>query len=154
MPQPTEADPQAWRRWLAMQANNRGWDLSVQERTAAEDREMLDAAHASAWLWAPIGTELNRMRSTMLLAEVTALVGDTSRALVLASEMRAYFLSHETPDWEIALTHVITAHCAARAGERELHREAFESSIAAIAKIAEAEDRAIVEKTFAHVPVP
>jgi hypothetical protein len=31
---------------------------------------MLDAAHASAWHWAKVGSELNRMRATLLLAEV------------------------------------------------------------------------------------
>src|SRR5262245_57182063 len=114
---PIDADPLEWHRYFAMQANNRAWELSVRERTPAEDREMLDAAHASAWHWAQVGTELNRMRATMLLAEVHALAGDGARALAHAREMRAYFLANETPEWEIAFTHAVTAHCAAKAGE-------------------------------------
>jgi hypothetical protein len=53
----------------------------VQTRSAAEDQEMLNAAHASAWHWAGVGTELNRMRATMLLAEVHALLGLGQSAL-------------------------------------------------------------------------
>ena len=155
MPQPTEGDPAAWRRWFAMQANNRSWELSVMEsRTPEEEREMLDAAHASAWHWSAIGTDLNRMRSTMLLAEVHALAGDPALAMRYAYEMRTYFLGRETPDWELAFTHAITAHGAARAGNGPLHRESYDAARGAIASIADAEDREIVERTFSHVPAP
>jgi len=68
--QPTDSDLQDWHKRFAAQANNRAWELSIIERTAEQDREMLDAAHASAWHWSAVGTELNRMRATMLLAEV------------------------------------------------------------------------------------
>jgi hypothetical protein len=68
--------------------------------------------------------------------------------------MRVWFLGRETADWEIAFTHAVTAHCAAKAGEEALHRESYEAARAAIASIADAEEREIVEKTFAHVPAP
>ena len=138
-----------------MQANNRAWELSIAEkRTTDEDREMLDAAHASAWLWSAIGTELNCMRATMLLAEVHALAGDPAVAMRHAHAMRNYFLGRETPDWEIAYTHPITAHCAATAGARSLHRDTTVAARAAIAAVADAEEREIVEKTFVHGPAP
>jgi hypothetical protein len=60
-------DATAWLRRSAAAGNNRAWELSVQSRSAAEDQEMLNAAHASAWHWGMMGTELNRMRATMLL---------------------------------------------------------------------------------------
>src|SRR6478736_7451710 len=102
----------AWHRRFAAAANNRAWGLSVQTRSAAEDQEMLNAAHASAWHWAKVGTELQRMRATMLLAEVHALLGLGERALAHAEEMRAYFLAQQSPDWEIAFSHAIYAHAA------------------------------------------
>ena len=151
---PTDPDPEAWHRYHAVLANNRAWELSVRDRTPDEDREMLDAAHASAWHWAQVGMELNRMRATMLLAEVHALAGDGGRALAYAREMRAYFLGSETPDWEIAFTHAVTAHCAAIASEPELHRSEYKKARAALDRVADAEDREIVAKTFAHVPAP
>src|SRR5947199_3169548 len=101
MPQPpTSTDAAAWQRHFAMQANNVAWELSTQPRGAARIAELLDAAHASAWHWKAIGNELNRMRATMLLAQVHALAGHGATALTYAREMRDYFLaSQDTPDW-------------------------------------------------------
>jgi hypothetical protein len=150
--QPDEA--QAWHKRFAMQCNNSAWDLSTTERTPQQDQEMLDAAHASAWHWAKVGTELNRMRAAMCLAEVYALLGDGGLALAYAQEMRAYFLGHDTPDWELAFTHAIHAHAAAAAGRGDEHRASYEAARLAIAAIADEEDRAIVLKTFSQVPAP
>jgi hypothetical protein len=151
---PNERDRAAWHERFAAECNNRAWDLSLATRSAADDREMLDAAHASAWHWAEIGTELNRMRATMLLAEVHALLGMGERALAYAEEMRAYFVAHECPDWEIAFCHAIFAHAAHAAGRAAEHRDAYAEAEAALATIADDEERGIVAATFAHVPRP
>ena len=148
-------ESRAWHREVAMQCNNRAWALSVQQRSPAEDREMLDAAHASAWHWALVGTELNRMRAVMLLAEVHAQLGHGATSLVLAEEMRSFFLAREeTPDWELAFTHAIHAHCAHAAGRTELHRAAYHEAARALAAVADEEDRQIVSQTFDQVPAP
>jgi hypothetical protein len=156
MSQPSQdpTDEPSWHKRFAMRCNNRAWELSVQPRSKAEDREMLDAAHASAWHWAQVGTELHRMRATMLLAEVHALLGMGSSALALAEEMKVYFLGRETPDWELAFTHVIHAHASSAAGDHVRHREAYQRAVAALAAIADDEDREIVARTFSHVPAP
>ncbi len=106
----TDSEEMAWHRRFAAAANNRAWDLSVQSRNAAEDQEMLNAAYASAWHWTKVGTELNRMRAAMLLAEVHALLGLGHSALAYAEKMRAYFLGVQSPDWEVAFVHVVHAH--------------------------------------------
>jgi len=152
--QPSDPDRAAWHKRFAMECNNRAWQLSTAARGAAEDREMLDAAHASAWHWAKVGTELNRMRATMLLAEVHALVGMGERALAYAEQTRAYFLAGETPDWEVALAHAIYAHAAHVAGRAGEHRDAYAQAEAALAAIADDEDRAVVAATFANVAPP
>lgn len=156
MPRPTDLDPASWHRDFAMEANNRAWALAEQPaRSADEAREMLSAAHASAWHWAAIGTELQRMRATMLLAQVHALVGDAPRAFDFASQMRAFFLEQpDTPDWELAFTHAIYAHAAHVAGKQAEHRVGWQQAREALEAIADAEDRAIVEKTFSQVPRP
>ena len=151
--QATDSEPKEWHKRFAAQANNRAWELSVLERTAEQDLEMLDAAHASAWHWSAIGTELNRMRATMLLAEVHALLGFGASALHYAEEMRTYFVGRETDDWELAFTHVIHAHAASAAGAVETHRIAYGNALVAIKAIADEEDRTIVNKTFQQVPV-
>ncbi len=50
------ADMVTWHKRFAIEANNRAWDLAIVPRTPTEDREMLDAAHSSAWHWSAIGT--------------------------------------------------------------------------------------------------
>lgn len=156
MPLPTDLEPASWHRHFAMQANNRAWALAEQPaRSADETREMLSTAHASAWHWFAIGTELHRMRATMLLAQVHALVGDAPRAFAYASQMRAFFLEQpDTPDWELAFTHTIYANAAQVAGKAAEHRAAWQQAREALDAIADAEDRAIVEKTFAQVAKP
>jgi hypothetical protein len=149
---PTDAT--AWQRKFAAAANNRAWELSVRSRSAAEDQEMLSAAHASAWHWSKVGTELNRMRATMLLAEVCALLGLGKSALAYAEEMQEYFLRVGAPDWETAFVHVIHAHAASAAGEVGKHRASYELAVAALGAISNEEERSIVASTFSHVPKP
>ena len=152
---PDNPDPLAWHRYFAMECNNRAWQLSVEPRDTLKDREMLNAAHGSAWHWELVGTDLNRMRATTLLAEVHALLGHGATALGYAREMRDYFLTKaDVPDWEVALTHAVYAHAAHAAGELAPHREAYQNATTAIAAISDEEDRAIVLKTFKQVTVP
>jgi hypothetical protein len=156
MPSPPDnADPISWHRHFAMHANNRAWALSVETLDLAGRAEMLDAAHAAAWHWSRVGTELNRMRAIMLLAEAHAVLGHGDLALAYAEEMRGYFLGKDdTPDWETAFAHAIYAHAAHAAGEIASYRAAYEDATAAIGAIAKEQDRAIVLKTFDLIPAP
>ena len=149
---PDDAQSAEWHRRFAASCNNRAWDLTTQPRTRAQDREMLDAAHASAWHWSQVGTELHRMRAQMLLAEVHALLGMGLSAYVLAEEMRTYFLAVDTPDWELALTHAVHAHAAFASDRPQEHRRSHDAAAAALGAVADAEDREIVEKTFNLIP--
>jgi hypothetical protein len=150
----TSEETTAWHRRFAAAANNRAWDLSVQTRSTAEDQEMLNAAHASAWHWTKVGTELNRMRATMLLAEVHALLGLGRSALAYAEEMRTYFLGVQSPDWELAFVHVVYAHAASAAGETEKHRASYGLAVAALGAVTSEGERRVVASTFNHVPKP
>lgn len=142
-------------RHVAMECNNRAWQLAVEVRDVARDREMLNAAHASAWHWGFVGTELNCMRAAMLLAEVHALLGLGPTALAYAREMREYFLAKDdTPDWEVAFAHVVYAHAAHTAGEFATYRSAYPTAAVAVAAIADETDREVVLKTFNLVAVP
>jgi len=153
MPQPTTADPAEWRRFLAMSANNRAWEIAESgDRT--RHGELLDAAHASAWLWSAIGTEQHRMRATMLLALAHALAGHGEIALAHARPAREYFLAHEAPDWELAFTHAIFALAAREAGLEGEYRAAYALAEAALAAIADPQDREVVLRTFVQVPRP
>ena len=152
---PDTAESAAWHRQFAMACNNRAWQLTVQPRSIADDHEMLDAAHAASYHWSRIGTEVNRMRATMLLAEVHACLKLGSSALQYGQEMHTFFVNQpDTPDWELAFAHAIYAHCAAVGGQTEMHAVAYRQAERAISEITDDDDRKIVNQTFAHVPAP
>ena len=151
---PEDTDPSQWHRYFAMECNNRAWELAAQNRTPGDDLEMLNAAHAAALHWGEVGNELNDMRAKTLLAEVHALLGYGPSALSFADEVRSYFLERETADWELAYIHVIHAHAAAVAGDKQLHEASDAAAIPAVDAIADEEDRKIVLQTFDQVPEP
>jgi hypothetical protein len=151
---PESKDPEDWHRYFAALCNNAAWELATKQRSAGEDAEMMNLAHASAWHWGKIGNELNRMRAKTLLAEAHALLGLGQPALELAEEVRAWFLGRETDDWEIAYVHVIHAHAAAAAGESGLHESSYAAAKQAVEAIGDDEDRRIVMQTFEQVPRP
>jgi len=151
-----KADAPLHRRF-AGRCNNRAWDLVDRtDRTPAEDRELLDAAHASSWHWTQVGSELQRRRADMLVCQAHAALGLGGRAaLERATAMRDWFLAAAaTPDWERAFAHVVHAGAALVAGDTAAHRDSWTQAASAIEAIADAEDRSIVEKTFATVPRP
>jgi hypothetical protein len=152
---PESTNPIDWARYFAIEANNRAWQLASQrERSEIQLQEMLHAAHASAYHWNTVGTDLNRARAKYLLAEVHALVGFGASALSLATEALSYFETVDTPDWERAYLHVIHSHAAAAAGDAHSHAASYFTADAAVQSIVDPEDRRIVEQTFVQVPGP
>lgn len=152
---PEDTRPESWHRFFAATANNQAWALAELPVEQADPLALLNAAHASAWHWQVAGNELNHQRALMLLAQAHAVAGLGSSALLYAERMRAYFLAApSTPDWELAFTHAIHAHAAHAAGRTDLHRSSHASAVSALAAIADAEDRAIVERLFQQVPRP
>jgi hypothetical protein len=144
-----------WNRWFAVECNNRAWRLSeASTRTASENDEMLDCAHAAALHWGKVGTELQRARSTMLLAHVHALLGFGPSAMNFAKVSFDYVCSHESPAWEVAFAHAVLANAAAAAHDRENHvkHHAIAQSLGNV--LPNAEERAIFNATFRVIPVP
>ena len=155
MKTPDDTNAESWHRFFGSSANNRAWDLAELPPEHVDRGELLDAAHAAAWHWQAIGTELQRMRALMLLAQAHAMAGLKATALAYAEQMRSYFLAvPSTPDWEVAFTHVVHAHAASAAGARSEHLRSYAQAIEAVAAIADQEDRAVVERVFRHVPAP
>jgi hypothetical protein len=151
---PSENKPALWHKYFAMEFNNRAWSLAVQERSSAEDREMLNVAHASMQHWNTIGVELNSMRAQMLLAEVHALLGFDKSAFDYAKEVLEYFLSIDTPDWEIAYAYTIYAHAAQVSGNIATFKSAYLDAVGALNKIEDKQDLEIVQKTFDQITKP
>lgn len=150
-----DANSASGHRFFGSSANNVAWALAELPRSEVSSLELLNAAHAAAWHWQAIGTELHRMRALMLLAQAHAQAGLGRTALAYAREMSSYFLAASTtPDWEIAFSHVVHAHAAYAAGEHGEHARAYLLAVEATAAIAEERERVIVERVFRHVPAP
>jgi hypothetical protein len=155
---PTDLSPEEIarsHRWHAMECNNLAWLLCDQPtRTSIQNEEMLNAAHASAFHWAKVGTELNRARAKMLLGHVYAALGLGQAALLYAQESYAFLLEHEAPDWEIAFAHAILAHAAFAAGDCSLHLQHYAQAQHLGQAISDPEDKEIFIKTFELIPEP
>jgi hypothetical protein len=142
-------------RWHAVECNNLAWRLSeLSERTPAQDAEMHDAAHASAFHWSEVGTELHSARAKMLLGHVHAVLGQGHAALAYAQESFRYLVGHDPPDWERAFAHAVLAHAAHAAGETALYEEHIAEAGELGAGIADPEDREIFLRTFRNIPKP
>jgi hypothetical protein len=68
-----------WHRQFAAAANNLAWDLSEQTRNAAQDREMLDAAHAAS---AAAETAQYRASYALAAAALEAVSNEKERGIV------------------------------------------------------------------------
>jgi hypothetical protein len=155
MKPPTDADSESWHRFFAASANNAAWALAELPGSEVDHHELLNAAHAAAWHWQHIGTELNRMRALMLLAQAHAQAGLGRTALIFADEMLSYFLAApSTPDWELAFAHVVHARAAWSAGAKEQHAQSYAKAVRAVAGIADEQDRNIVQRVFRHLAPP
>jgi hypothetical protein len=115
---------------------------------------MLNAAHASAFHWAKVGTELHHARARMLLARVHASLGHGDQAINYAQQSNDYLLSHDPPDWEVAFAHAVLAHAAFAAGDDALHRAEYAKAREVGDAIADPEDKDIFLRSFNHIPKP
>lgn len=142
-------------RWHAIECNNLAWRLSdLPGRTPVQDDEMLNAAHASAFHWSVVGTELNQARATMLLGHVHAALGSGDAARRYAQSSYDYLAAHDPPDWEIAFAHAILAHAAFAAGDAALHQQHYARAQELGEAIADPEDKEIFSNTFRFIPAP
>ena len=140
---------------FAVEANNRAWRLSESAaRTAADDAEMLNAAHAAALHWSKVGTDLHAARADMLLGHVHALLGHGDIAMRYASASFAYFTSHQCADWELAFTHAVLANAASAADDAGLHLQHFAIAKEMGAALVNSEERKIFDATLRRIPQP
>ncbi len=62
-------DIQKAHRWFAIEQNNRAWDLiEKNDRSEAETKEALQAAHVASYHWHQIGEAIHRARAITLVA--------------------------------------------------------------------------------------
>ena len=140
-------------KYFAIECNNRAWRLSEAAlRSAPEDREMLDAAHAAAFHWSKVGTELHAARAGMLLGHVHALLGNADLAMRHARSSFDFLTARDdTPAWETAFAHAVLANAAAAARDRATHAEHY-ARARALGAALDDDDRPYFDATFKTIP--
>ena len=152
---PTPEEVALWQRRLAGQANNRAWQLSEQpSRTAEEDEEMLQAAHAAMYFWKMVGNEKNKAHAAQLLAHVYASLKLPNPAAHYWAQSEPVFFSDAAEPWERALAHAVASNVAAAKGDRAQHQAHYRMAVEQVAALPDPEDRSILETTLRVLPVP
>lgn len=149
--------PEEHRR-LGVELYNGTWELiERQDRTPAEDDEMLDRAHASAyhWLHAAGATAANRARSQWLCSRVHAVVGQPEGAL--HHGRRCLDLVEENgdamEDFDLAAAHEALARAHLAAGEPDEARRHFALARAEAERIANPLDRKHIDADLDALPL-
>jgi DNA-binding transcriptional MerR regulator len=143
-------------RRLGIDLFNKTWTLMEKtDRTREDDDEMLHCAHASAYHWLQVGTQANRARSEWQCSRVNAILGHVEPALRHAR--RCLELVQASPDemeeFDLPAAYEALGRAHAVAGDTAEAQRYVELGRAATAKIADDDDRAIMEADFATIRI-
>ena len=148
-------DPETERR-VGIDLFNKTWTLMEKtDRTREEDDELLHCAHASAYHWFQVGTRANRARSEWQCSRVHAILGQVEPALHHAR--RCLELVEASPDemeeFDLPAAYEALGRAHSVAGDLTEARRFVELGRAETAKIADDDDRAIMEADFATIRI-
>lgn len=142
-----------WHRAQAIECNNGVWDLvGSDERSPADDEEMLRRAYGAAYHWQRArgaGPE-NEARALYMLAKVHLLTGLGARSLHYADACLAQCVQHGLIDFDLAYAHEARARALRDLGREEEGLAAW--ATATQVTVVDPEDRDIVEADFADAP--
>jgi len=154
-PSPPSLPPETHRA-LGAGLYNRTWELlAIEGRTPAQDDELVDSAHASAWHWRQVGNAANLARSHWLCSRVYAVLGRGEPAVHHARRANDVLAAggEGIEDWDAAAAAEAMARALAVAGNRDGAAEWKARATSALAAIVEAEDRSVIEGDLATLPV-
>jgi hypothetical protein len=154
---PEHAEPlldPARQRQVAVALFNRVWDLldAGDARSADATDEMIDAAHASRFLWRQIGGVEQAIVGEWQISRTYAAAGLGHEAVRHAQTSLALLESDpDVPDWLAASVHEGRARAFLAAGEAEAAALAAASAHAALLDIEDPDDRALVAAQLAEL---
>jgi hypothetical protein len=150
---PPELD-QATRRALAVGLFNHTWTLlETHPRSAAQDDEMIHAAHASRYHWGEVSDDVHLARGEWQCARVYSVLGRAEPALWHARrcvELAEADANRE--DWDLAAAYEAMARAQATAGDQAATAEWKTRATAALGDIADPENRTVIEQDLATLP--
>jgi hypothetical protein len=144
----------ATRRALAVGLFNYTWTLLEKpDRTQEQDDEMLNAAHASRYHWGEVGEAVNLSRGEWQVSRVYSVLGRGEPALYHARRCVEINEANDArEDWELGSAYEAMARASAVAGDPAGRDEWKSRAVAELAKIADAEDRQVLEQDLATLP--
>ncbi len=154
-PPPPDLSPETHRA-LAVGLYNRTWDLlEIGSRSPAEDDELIDTAHASAWHWRRVGDAANAARGHWLCSRVYSVLGmgeGACRHARRACEILAAG-GDGIEDWDAAAAAEAMARALAVTGDLAGAIEWKARASSLLEGVADAEDRSVIERDLATLPV-
>ena len=151
-------DADAHRR-LGKDLYNHTWTLiETADRTPEQDDELLAATHASAWHWSKAGGTLaNAARSQWQIARVYSTLGRGEAALWHARRClqlaEAAVAAGIADDWDLPAALEGLARAQAVAGDGAVAAATRARAHEALAKVADPEDRQLIEQDLASITV-
>jgi hypothetical protein len=130
-------------RQLGVDLYNHTWTLLEKEnRTRADDDELLSAAHASAYHWSRAGAgPEHAARSQWQISRVNAVLGRSAAAVYHAERCLEHCTENGIGDWDLASAYEALARAHRVAGNETEYRRNLELGRAALVQIADEEDR-------------
>ena len=154
-PPPPTLDPETHRA-LAAGLFNRTWDLLEREdRTARDDAELIDTAHASSWHWRQVGNTANEARGHWILARVYSVLGHAPEAVYHARRANDVLDAggEGIEDWDRPAAAEAMARALVASGDLAGAAEWKAKAQDLLAAVADADDRGVVEGDLAALPV-
>ncbi|SDY67195.1 hypothetical protein SAMN05421684_0934 [Asanoa ishikariensis] len=132
-------------RTLAAELFNRVWDLLERtDRSPADDDTMLHMAHATRHHWGQVGEPVNLARGEWQCSRVYSVRGRAEPATHHAQRCLDLCIEHGIGDFDLAYAYEALARAALTGGDQAA-AALLEQARGAAARIAEADDRALVE---------
>jgi len=131
---------------FAKQTNARVWALlEKQQRTQADDEEMLHAAHTSLFHWLYAGKPVNHQRGEWMIARVHTLLGNANEALRHAERCLQLTEQYrgEMADFDLAFAEECAARAYALAGDVPIAIKHLRQAEQIGDSIADTEDREV-----------
>jgi len=153
MPMSTGLDGQTQKAFAAT-LFNRVWELLEKvNRTSAEDDQMVNAAHASRYLWTDIGDAQKWAIGDWQISRVYAVLNRAEPAVHHARRCLAQAGQVNDQPWLLASAYEGLARAYAVAGDVAAALEWKAKAERQLADVSDAEDRDIVERDIATLPV-
>ena len=143
-------------RAIGVALYNRTRDLlELEERSPAQDDEVIDSAHASAWHWRRVGNAATAARGHWLCSRAYAVLGRGESAVHHARRAGEILAAggEGIEDWDAAAAAEAMARARAVNGDTAGASEWKMRAIALLEGIADVEDRAVIEGDLATLPI-